>query len=194
MSKTAAEESAPVSRVTAMSTPKIAVIVGTTRPNRLGRGVGEWVMSQLASRDDATFELVDVADQGLPLLDEPNPAGSGIYTQPYSKAWSEKISAFDGFIFVTAEYNHSVPASFKNAFDFLYHEWSNKPVGFVGYGSVGGVRAIEHWRGIVINAHMRQTRSQVGLTFHEDLIDGISPLELRAGELDAMVDELLRLR
>jgi len=126
----------------------IKIILGSVRPTRFGTQPADWLMElskQYASR--ATFELVDLAEVNLPLLDEPKPASSGEYTKDHTKAWSEVIAPADGFIFVTPEYNHGVAPSLKNAIDYLYAEWTNKPVSFVSYGAdAGGARSIEHLR------------------------------------------------
>src|SRR5687768_15412582 len=104
--------------------------MGSTRPGRNSEGVAQWVENVLANSDLAEFELVDIADYDLPLLDEAIPPSIGQYSKDHTKKWSEKISQADGYIFVSPEYNHSVPGAFKNAVDFLYKEWNNKSVGF----------------------------------------------------------------
>ncbi|WP_462417093.1 NADPH-dependent FMN reductase [Kytococcus sp. Marseille-QA3725] len=151
---------------------RIAVVIGSTRPGRKGEAVGRWVKEQATARVEAgeaaegvTYELVDLADFDLPLLCEPTVPGAanGEYENERTTAWSECIAAFDGYVFVTAEYNHSIPAAFKNAFDVLFVEWRHKAVGFVGYGAENGVRAVEHWRAVVANASMLQARNQAGL-------------------------------
>lgn len=129
---------------------KLQIILGSTRPGRAGEEVARWVTDIAQQRTDIDVELVDVAEYNLPLLDEPQPAVSGIYTKDHSKRWSAKIAEADAYIFVTAEYNHGVPAALKNAVDFLYAEWADKPFGLVGYGgAAGGARAIEQWRQIL---------------------------------------------
>ena len=119
-----------------------AVVLGSSRPGRRGKAVADWVYEQAAKRTDAQFELVDVADFGLPLLDEPLQPSLGHYREEHTKARAEAIGSVDGYVFVTAEYNHSVPAALKNALDFLYREWNNKAAGFVSYGGTGGTRAV----------------------------------------------------
>src|SRR6185437_3347359 len=94
-------------------------------------------------RSDAEFELVDLLDFNLPLLDEPMPPSLGQYTKPHTKAWAAKVDSFDAYVFVTPEYNHGIPGALKNALDFVYREWNNKAAGFVSYGSANGVRAVE---------------------------------------------------
>jgi hypothetical protein len=118
----------------------IAIVVGSTRPGRKARDVADWVLQIAALRNDARFELVDVLDFDLPLLDEEIPPSMGNYQQAHTKTWAARIGGFDGFVFVTPEYNHGTSAALKNAIDFLFAEWNNKAAGFVGYGSAGGAR------------------------------------------------------
>ncbi|WP_327236541.1 NAD(P)H-dependent oxidoreductase [Streptomyces sp. NBC_01317] len=145
---------------------KIAVIIGSTRPNRVGESVGKWVMEVATKRDDAEFTLIDLADVGLPLLDEGMPPAAAQYGQQHTKDWAATIAGFDAFVFVTPEYNHSVPAGLKNALDFLYAEWNNKAAGFVGYGAAGGVRAVEHLRLSLAELQVATVRAQVALDLH----------------------------
>src|SRR5512145_3021861 len=105
---------------------RIAVILGSTRPNRNGDAVAHWVVERAGRRRDAEFELVDIRDFDLPLLDEPVPPSQHKYSKPHTKRWAAKIDSFDAFVFVTAEYNHGIPGALKNAIDFLYREWNNK--------------------------------------------------------------------
>ncbi len=130
---------------------KIQIIVGSTRPNRFGITAAAWFngLAQQANIDGVEFELVDLEQVNLPMLDESVSASQNQYTNKHTKDWSAKINQADGYIFVTAEYNHSFPASLKNAIDYLYLEWNHKPVAFVSYGAgQGGSRAIEHLRGV----------------------------------------------
>lgn len=106
--------------------PKIAVVIGSTRPRRLGKPVADWVYARATERTDASFGLLDVAGFGLPLLDEPLPPSRGQHDHAHTIAWAEAVARYDGYIFVTGEYNHSIPASLKNALDFLYGEWNNQ--------------------------------------------------------------------
>jgi len=148
---------------------KIAIIVGSTRPNRKGLEVAQWVFGLASPRSSAQYELVDIAEFNLPLLDEPLPPAMGSPpTQEHTKRWAAKIASFDGYVFVTPEYNHGPPAALKNALDFLYKEWSNKSAGFVGYGAVGAARSIEMLRAICSNLELADVRVAVGLTLAHD--------------------------
>ncbi|MEL7648528.1 MAG: NAD(P)H-dependent oxidoreductase [Sedimentibacter sp.] len=147
---------------------KIGIILGSTRPGRNGEAVAKWVYDIAAKRNDAQFELVDIKDYDLPLYDEPYPAMMQQYTKDHTKRWSEKIKEFDGFIFVTAEYNHSIPGALKNAIDYLNAEWANKAMGIVSYGSAGGARSAEHLRLVAGELKMADVRAQVMLSLFTD--------------------------
>lgn len=147
---------------------RIAVIVGSTRPGRRGDAVADWVRRIGVRRGDAVYEVLDIARFGLPLLDEPVPAAIGDYQHPHTLAWSEAVSGFDGYVFVVPEYNHSVPASVKNAIDFLYREWHDKAAGLVSYGTTGGIRAAEHLRLVLAEVKVACVRSQVTLSLGSD--------------------------
>lgn len=150
---------------------KIAIIIGSTRPGRIGEAVGKWVYEQSKSRTDAEFELVDIVDYNLPLLDEPYPPMMNQYSKEHTKVWAKKIGEFDGYIFVTPEYNHSPCAALKNAIDYLNVEWNNKAAGFVSYGSEGGARAVEHLRQVFGELRVATVRDQVLLSLYTDFID-----------------------
>src|SRR5207237_2434607 len=121
---------------------KIAIILGSTRPGRNGEAVAKWVYEFAKKRSDAEFELVDIKDFNLPLLDEPVPPSMGQYSKPHTKVWAAKIGSFDGYVFVTPEYNHCISGALKNAIDFLFAELNNKADGFVRYRWFGGVRRV----------------------------------------------------
>src|SRR5437870_875580 len=148
---------------------EIGIIVGSTRPGRKAAAVAKWVHDILKSRKDAQFEVVDIEDYKLPLLDEPVPPIMHQYGQPHTKRWSEKIASLDAYIFVTPEYNHATSAALKNAIDFLFHEWNNKAAGFVGYGGAGGVRAVENLRLVMGEIKVADVRAQVALSMWKTL-------------------------
>ena len=172
---------------------RIAVVLGSTRPGRLGKAVADWVQARAAERGDAAFEVLDVADFGLPLLDEPVPPSRGRYSQEHTKAWSQAVNAFDGYIFVTGEYNHSIPGALKNALDYLYTEWNNKAAGFVSYGSAGGTRAVEHLRSVAGELQMADVRAQVALPLATEF-EGyrtFTPSESAERNLQALLDQVI---
>lgn len=121
----------------------IQIIVGSTRPSRVGRKIADWFVAQAKVPAGSTVELIDLVDINLPLLDEPVSAMMNQYSKDHTKAWSKIISKADGYVFVTPEYNHGTSAALKNAIDYLNKEWAYKPVAFVGYGGMGATRAIE---------------------------------------------------
>jgi NAD(P)H-dependent FMN reductase len=147
---------------------KIGIIVGSTRPGRKAADVAKWVHAILKGRKDAEFEIVDIEDYKLPLLDEPAPPRMHQYSKPHTKVWSEKIASLDAYIFVTPEYNHATSAALKNAIDYLFHEWNNKAAGFVGYGGAGGVRAVENLRLVMGEIEIADVRAQVALAMLTD--------------------------
>lgn len=149
----------------------IAIILGSTRPNRNGEAVAKWVFDIASKRSDQTFELVDIKEYNLPLLDEPIPASQGKYSKEHTKKWAAKIDSFDAFVFVTAEYNHGIPAALKNAIDFLYKEWNNKSAGFVSYGSAGGARSVEQLRQVMGELMIADVRGQVMLSLDTDFVN-----------------------
>ena len=143
------------------SSLRIGIIIGSTRPGRVGDQVAAWVQEHAARLGEAEYEIVDLAEVGLPLLDEAIPASAGRYTGDHTHAWAATVDSFDGFIFVVAEYNHSITASLKNALDEAYKEWGRKPFTAIGYGAVGAARAIEHLRLIAIELQMVSTHAAV---------------------------------
>ncbi len=172
---------------------KIAIITGSTRPTRVNDQVAKWVLEQAQKRGDAEYTLVDIKDANLPLLDEALPAGFGQYQNAHTKAWADIIRQYDGYVIVTPEHNHSTSAALKNALDYVYAEWNNKAVGFVGYGSAQGVRAVEHLRQIVGELQMADVRTAVQLSLFTDFTDNASvfkPADFHLESLDTMLTQL----
>src|SRR5713226_8399335 len=151
-----------------MSMIKTAIVIGSTRPGRKAETVARWVYEIAKKRDDSEFEIVDIKDFNLPMLDEPMSPMMGQYSHPHTKAWAAKIASFDAFVFVTPEYNHSTSGALKNALDFLYREWNNKAAGFVGYGGAGGTRAVEQLRLVMGELQIADVRAQVALSMFTD--------------------------
>jgi NAD(P)H-dependent FMN reductase len=148
---------------------KIGIVVGSTRPGRKCEAVARWVEEIATRRTDASFELVDIQGFNLPLLDEPiPPAAMQPYAKAHTNAWAGKIASLDAFVFVTPEYNHSTSGALKNAIDFLFREWNDKAAAFVGYGSAGGARAVEHLRQVMGEIKIADVRAQVALSMHDD--------------------------
>ena len=172
---------------------KIAVIIGSTRPGRKAEAVARWVHGIATKRGDAEFEVVDIQDFDLPLLDEPTPPSMGRYTQPHTRAWSAKIASFDAYVFVTPEYNHATSGALKNALDFLYREWNNKAAGFVGYGSVGGTRAVEQLRLVMGELQVADVRAQVALSLFTDFenFTTFKPAPMHEKSVNTMLDQVI---
>jgi NAD(P)H-dependent FMN reductase len=176
-----------------MNTLRIAIITGSTRPGRIVESVARWVHAEASRRDDAAFELVDIADYELPLLDEPIPPSLGRYTHAHTKKWAAKIASFDAFVFVTPEYNHGISGALKNAIDFIYAEWNNKAAAFVSYGSTGGVRAVEHLRAVMAELKVADIRSHVSLSLFTDFenYSKFKPQPRHETEIQALLVELI---
>ncbi len=173
---------------------RIAILIGSTRPGRNGEAVGKWVHEIAGRRTDASVELVDLLDFNLPVLDEPVPSSAHKYTKAHTQAWSDKIASFDAYVVVTAEYQHGIPGGLKNALDYLHDEWHNKVVGFVSYGSAGGVRAVEHLRLVFAELEVATVRAQVFfslLTDFENLHTFKPPAESKVQQLNRLLDQLV---
>jgi NAD(P)H-dependent FMN reductase len=172
---------------------KIGIIVGSTRPGRKAATVAKWAHDILKTRKDAEFEIVDIEDYKLPLLDEPIPPSMGQYSKAHTKPWAAKIDSLDAFIFVTPEYNHSTSAALKNAIDFLFREWNNKAAGFIGYGSAGGVRAVENLRLVMGEIKVADVRAQVMLSLYTDFenFTTFKPHEHHDKVVHAVADEVI---
>lgn len=152
-----------------MSDLRIGIIIGSTRPGRHGEKVARWVHEKAQHRKGVSYELVDLRDFNLPLLDEAMPPSMGQYEKDHTKAWAAKVDSFDGFIFVTPEYNHSTSGALKNAIDFVYQEWNNKAAAFVSYGAASsGMRAVEHLRQIAAELQLADVRQQVAFSLFTD--------------------------
>jgi len=177
-----------------MSQVRIGIIIGSTRPGRVGDQVAKWVHDQAIQRDDADFEIVDLADFALPHLDEAMPASTGQYANAHTQEWARAIASFDGFVFVTPEYNHSTSGSLKNAIDFVYNEWNDKAAGIVSYGvSANGMRAAEHLRLILGELQIADVRQQVGFSLITDFenFSTFAPAPQHAGKISTLLDQVV---
>jgi NAD(P)H-dependent FMN reductase len=172
---------------------RIGIIIGSTRPGRNGEQVASWVHDAASLRSEATFELIDLHDHPLPHLDEPLPAKLGQYQHAHTKAWSDTIASFDGFVIVTPEYNQSVPGVLKNALDYLYAEWVGKAAGIVCYGAGGGTRAAAQLRLICGALQMATLPHQVALSLMADFenFTSFKPGDHQAAALDTLLDQVL---
>jgi len=178
-----------------MTKPRIGIVISTTREGRFGEKAARWIRDIAAARGDMEVEIVDLRDYPMPFFEE---AASPRFAPPKDEAalrWGRKVAELDGFIFVTGEYNHGPPAVLKNALDYAYHEFGRKVAGFVGYGGVGGARAVEQLRLINIELRMASTGAAVhigGADFIAMFLQGKSFADLPHLDptADVMLDEL----
>lgn len=140
---------------------KIGIIISTTRAGRLGETISQWVTKLAQQRSGTVYEVVDLRDYPLPFFDEKIPPAYAPVPHPVAQSWAAKMAELDGFVFVTAEYNHSISGVLKNALDYLYAETHKKPATFVGYGAAGGARAVEHLRGVLAEMQVATLKSAV---------------------------------
>lgn len=151
---------------------QLKVIVASTRPGRKGPAIAKWLMDLLNKQSDFEVELIDLKEVNLPFMDEAEHPRFQKYQHEHTKAWSKRIAAADAFIFVTPEYNFGYPATLKNALDFLYQEWTYKPVGFVSYGGIaGGTRAVQMLKQVVTAMKMVPLVEGVNVPFFTKYID-----------------------
>ena len=181
---------------------RIAIILGSTRPGRRVVDVGRWVADAAGrhpavTAGEAGLELVDIADHQLPLLDEPAPAVVGAYQHAHTRRWAATIDGFDGFVFVTPEYNSAIPAALKNAIDYLYAEWNDKAAGIVSYGVYGGTRAAEQLRQTLGEIKVADVHAQVAINpyvdfdFTDSTAGVCAPGERQETALTTLLDEVL---
>lgn len=179
--------------------PRIAIVIGSTRPTRFADRPAMWMLKQAQARDDMEVELIDLRNHSLPFFDE---RASNLWapsTNAEAIRWQQTVSRFDGFIFVVAEYNHSITAALKNALDEAYREWGRKPFAAIGYGGVGAARAIEHLRAIGVELRMVPVGTSVNIAGPDFMAVapafGNQPIEAIESHLlpaaGAMLDELI---
>lgn len=178
-----------------MTNPKIAIIISTTRQTRFGEKPTQWIYDIASKRNDIDVEIVDLRDYPMPFFDEVASNAWAPSTNEVAQQWQKKVAEFDGYIFITAEYNRSISAVLKNALDYAYPEWNRKAAAFVGYGSVGAARAIEQLRLICVELQMAPTRTGVhiqGADFMAVWRQGksLTELEYLQPNVSTMLDEL----
>jgi NAD(P)H-dependent FMN reductase len=178
-----------------MTKPHVAVIISTTRATRFGEKPAKWIHEIAAARGDMSVELIDLRDYPMPFFDEPASNAWVPSKNAVAQRWQKKVAEFDGYIFVTAEYNRGIPAVLKNALDYAYPEWNRKPAACVGYGSVGAARSIEQLRLNCVELQMAPTRTGVhlqGADFVAALMQGkdIREFTYLLDNSKAMLDEL----
>jgi NAD(P)H-dependent FMN reductase len=176
--------------------PRLTVIIGSTRPGRVGAAIGQWFAAQARKHEGFDVEVADLAAINLPMMDEPNHPRLRQYVHQHTRDWSALIDRADAVVFVTPEYNHGYPATVKNAIDFLYHEWAEKPVGFVSYGGISaGTRSVQQLKAVVTAVGMVPVIDMVNIPFVRQFFDGNEQLEADSTmdqAAERMLDELLR--
>jgi len=181
---------------------RVAVIIGSTRPTRICPGIAAWTQRVLDEESPLQYRLIDLAEINLPLLDEPLVAALGEYKHAHTKSWSDLISSFAGFVFVLPQYNWGYPAPLKNALDYLYREWHDKPATTVTYGTRGGNKAADQMNQLFGGLHIRPLPGRVELKITDDDVDEqwqlkdleatMSPYRDQLREIDAQMVEALK--
>lgn len=178
-----------------MQTLSIGIIVGSTRENRLSIQPAQWILEKAARAPGVQAELIDLRDYPLPFYNEARSPKDikDDYHDEIARAWLAKLKTIDAFIVVSPEYNHGYPGVLKNALDYAYFEWNNKPVGFVSYGTVGGGRVIEQLRLVAIELQMAPIRNAVHIASPWHLMDEQGKLKTDSFEKqgDALIEQLV---
>ena len=179
-----------------MRAPTLQIIIGSTRPGRVGPAVADWLYQRAVEHGGFEVELIDLAEVDLPMFNEPKHPRFGEYTHAHTKEWSQTIARGDAYIFVTPEYNYAFGAALKNAIDYLHAEWQYKPVGFASYGGVAaGTRAVQMLKQVVTVLKMVPLTESVSIPFVQQMIDAdrrFVPNEAAEAGATAMLDELAR--
>jgi len=164
---------------------KIGVVLGSTREGRASESVGKWVLDHTQNNEEVTYEIVDIKDYDLPFL------GTSKDNEAIIK-WNKKLSELDGFIFVVAEYNHSMTGALKNALDSAKDAWNNKSAGIVSYGSAGGARAAEHLRGVLSELQVASVRTHILLSLFDDFenFSSFKPREIHNDNLNMLFTQV----
>ena len=152
---------------------RIGIILGSTRPGRRGDQIAAWVLESARAHGGADYELIDLAEYELGNLDEAGNPSHQQYQHPHTRAWSELIDAFDGYVFLAPEYNHSIPGALKNALDYVYREWNDKAAGIISYGGwAAGVRAAQALRLVLAELQVATVRTQPAIALHPAFATG----------------------
>lgn len=171
-----------------MSSIKIKIIIGSTRPNRFSEHPARWINEEAKKVAGLEVELLDLREYPLPFFNEPiSPAMvKGDYANETVRKWAQKIAEADAYIIATPEYNHGYPAVLKNALDSVYKEWNNKPVGFVSWGGAAGARSVEQLRQVAVELQMAPIRNAVHIPLFWTLLDENG--QLKPGAFDSLQD------
>ena len=179
-----------------MTKPVLRIIVGSTRPGRVGPAVADWITDRAREHGGFDVQVTDLADLNLPILDEPNHPRLRQYVHQHTKDWSEVVEGSDAFIFVTPEYNHGIGAALKNAIDYVYNEWHGKAAGIVSYGGISaGTRATQMLKQVLASLKVVPVMEAVNIPFvrtHIDEDGRFKPTEAMEASATAMLDEVQR--
>ncbi|GGK21797.1 FMN reductase [Pilimelia terevasa] len=173
----------------------LQIIVASTRPGRIGLPIGQWCAARAEKHGAFDVELVDLAQWNLPMMDEPHHPRLRRYTHQHTRDWSAKVDAAEAFVFVMPEYNYGYTAPLKNALDYLWQEWQNKPVGLLSYGGIAaGTRALQLLRPVLSGMHLVPLPEMVSIPFAGKAVsDGVfTAPEPAEDSLAAMLDSLAR--
>lgn len=171
----------------------VGVIIGSTRPDRICADIADWFLRVVRPNTVLRYDLIDLAEVNLPFLDEPMMASTGIYTHEHTRAWSERVSSYDAFVFVFPQYNWGYPAVLKNALDFLYAEWAGKAAGIVTYGTHGGGKAALQLRTVLQGLHMTSIETDVKLSIPGHAKDDSGRVVDIDGTLSPFMPDVLQL-
>jgi len=182
--------------VITVAKPVLRIIIGSTRPGRVGPAVAEWIAQRAREHGGFDVQVTDLAEIDLPMFNEPNHPRLQQYVHQHTKDWSALVAGSDAFIFVTPEYNHGINAATKNAIDYLHNEWTNKAAGIVSYGAVAaGTRATQMLKQVLLSLRMMVVTDAVNIPFVRNFLDEdgrLKPNEILEASATAMLDELLR--
>jgi NAD(P)H-dependent FMN reductase len=174
--------------------PVLQVIIGSTRPGRVGPAVADWIAGLAKQQGDFDVEVTDLAELNLPLFDEPHHPRLRRYVHQHTMDWSAIVDRSDAFIFVIPEYNHTFNAATKNALDYLHQEWLNKPAGIVSYGGASGgakaARALEPVLAALSMVPAEAAVSVVSIREHLGEDGRLTPTQAMDAAADAMLAEL----
>ena len=181
---------------------RIAVVIGSTRPTRICAGIAAWACEAIGKDSELRYELLDLAEAGLPFLDEPLKAALHQYEHEHTRAWSQLVQSYDGFLFVFPQYNWGYPGVLKNALDYLYEEWHDKPVSFLTYGTRGGNKAADQFTSVLHGLRMRVLDDHVEAVITDADVDAdwqlkdvqatLFPVLARLAAIDFQMTEALK--
>ncbi len=174
---------------------RLTVVIASVREGRGGEAVAKWFIDRATRHGKFDVQVADLKELNLPILDEPQHPRLKKYVHDSSRRWSDIVGGSDAFVFVTPEYNYTLPPALVNALDTVYHEWTYKPVGFVSYGGIsGGMRSVQTAKLMVTGFKMMPMVEAVNIPFYTQLVDNgvFTSNETHDKAVPVMLDELLR--